>query len=159
MDKLIDFLFGTLGRLLEPLVDFLTSWVTTVVSLNAQATFKEDKQGRFHQQEGSAVILVVNHGREPIKVDDVGLIFNDGRKLSVALHLTEDGLLPKTVNGKDHAFFVIKRDLLLKLGRAGLYSIKSVYMTNSTFRDFKSRVPKEHKLQIEASLNRRILVR
>jgi len=159
MDRILDLTFGVIGRIMEPVVDVLISWMTVVVSLNAQATFKEDEQGRFQQQQGSAVILIVNHGREPIKVHDVGLIFKGGQELSVTLHLSESVTLPKTVNGKDHEFFVIKPDLLLKLGHEGIYAIKSVYMTDSTFQTFKSRVPKQHKMQIEASLNKRIVVR
>lgn len=155
MNKLIDII----GWFYEPVIDFVNSWMTTVVSLNAQGTFKADKKGHYKQQSGSAVIVVINNSRNPLKVDDIGLIFKDGRKLSVTHDLTEEVLFPKVVDGKDHAFFTIKRDLLTKLGHSGLYAIKSVYITDATFRDFKSRVPEQHKRQIEASYNNLIVVK
>lgn len=153
----MDALLKLLARLLEPLIDYVNTWATVVVSLNAQCVFKEDGPGVWHAaQGGSAVILVINNGREPIKVHDVGITFSDGQRLSCPFILEDNEKLPRTVEGKEHAWFLVKRDILLQVGWPGLLSIKYVYFTDSTFREYKSRVPRINKLQIAASLENRI---
>jgi len=88
----VDTILTLLIRLLEPFIDFINSWVNIVVSLNASPAFKKDNKGEWHSEDGSAVIIVINNGREPIKVEDVGIILKDGQKL-FSLFILDDALV------------------------------------------------------------------
>jgi hypothetical protein len=157
--KQLDAILNTLARLLEPLIDYINSWVNIVVSLNANPVFKEDNKGEWHSEDGSAVVIVINNGRQPLKVEEVGVILRNGQKLVFPFILDDAEKLPRMIKGKDHAYFRIKRDVLLQMGWAGLESIKYVYLMDATFREYKSRVPKTHKIQIAASLQNRIMIK
>ena len=157
--KQLNAILNTLARLLEPFIDYINSWITIVVSLNASPVFKEDNKGEWHSEDGSAVVMVINNGREPLKVEEVGVILRNGQKLDSPFILDDTEKLPRIINGKDHAAFRIKRDVLLQMGWAGLESIKHVYLTDATFREYKSRVPKRNKTLIAASLQNRIMIK
>lgn len=147
-----NFAANTLFRIIEPFLDFIITQLTVVIALNAQLGFVEDDDGNLRRVKGSGSVLVVNHGREPIKIIDIGLIFKDKKHMSLNLHMAQDDALPAVVAGKDHKAFLIKRELFLSLGPMGIESIKKVYITDSILNTITAGVPKRQKAYIKYSI-------
>jgi hypothetical protein len=122
-DKIFDFL----ERICEPVINVFTTWTFVTVSLHAAPEYKQDNKGKWQPINGLAVISVVNRKKEPVKIEDIRLIYKDGKKT--------------TIDGKENRIFHLNRAELLKLGRDRILSIKSVYMTDSTLQDYKYGVP------------------
>lgn len=153
----MDSLFKLLILVLQPLLDYANSWANTVISLMAQATFTEDVKGA-KQQSGSAVIQVINRAKQPIKIQEVGIIMKDGQRVANKWLLNKDEKLPRTVEGRDNTYFSVNRDVLLKMGLDAIDAIKYVYLTDSVLDEYKSRVPKINKMQIAASLQNKFII-
>jgi hypothetical protein len=149
---------GIINRILEPVVDLLVSWMTITVSMNPQMIFEEDKNGQYQLISGSAVIIITNNGKESMKIQDVGFIFKNDRQLSISSQLLDNFKFPIKVDGKDHVCFIIKQELIKKLGREGIFNIKKVYITDSTFHVFRGGVSELTKDLIESCANGRIKV-
>lgn len=147
-----NFLLNILSRIFEPFLDYIITQLTVNIALNAQIGFTEDEQGHVRRVEGSGLILVVNHGREPIKISVVGLIFKNKSTMSLNAEIVPDITFPVVVEGKDHRIFLINRGLFESLGPVGIDSIKKVYITDSMLNTMSSGVPKLQKSAIVFSV-------
>lgn len=151
---MFDKIFDLLVRLYEPVINVFTTWAFVTATLHAAPEYKQDKKGRWYPIDGSAVISVVNRRKEPIKVEDIGLIYKDGKKTPINFLLIKNEVAKTTIDGKENKIFHLSRTELLKLGQDRILSIKGVYMTDSTFQDYKFGVPNYQTRAIIKSINR-----
>jgi hypothetical protein len=136
-DKIFDFL----ERICEHVINVFTTWTFVTVSLHAAPEYKQDNKGKWQPINGLAVISVVNRKKEPVKIEDIRLIYKDGKKTPIDFLLIKGETSKTTIDGKENRIFHLNRAELLKLGRKRILSIKSVYMTDSTLQDYKYGVP------------------
>ncbi|MGD0354518.1 MAG: hypothetical protein ABSB31_03610 [Dehalococcoidia bacterium] len=153
----MDAILNLVAKLLEKIVDDINSSASVFVSLNAHSVFQEEKDGGYKPIGGGAVILVINDGKEELKIGDAGLIFKGGGRVEGPF-LLDDEHLPCTLGSKDHLYLHIKREALMKIGWKGIDAIKYVYIKDRTFQEYKGTVPRTNKMQIVASLAGRIRI-
>ena len=154
MEKLFDWLVS----FFEPVISVFSIWTFVTVSLQAAPEYKPDKKGQHHAINGSAVISVVNRRKEPIKIESIGIIYKDGRKTPIDFLLNKGEISKAKIEGKENKTYYLNRAELLKLGTNRILSIKGVYMTDSTFQDYKFGVTRHQIRAIIASMNGQIPV-
>lgn len=147
----VDMLLKLLAFVLQPLFDYIQSKADLIIVLKPHPIFKEDANGNWKQVSGSGMIEVVNHGKEPIKVQQVGMILKNGERFP-------SPLISVTIGGRDNARFGIKRDIFEQIGLANIDSIEYVFFTDGVYTEHKSKVPKETKIEIVACLENRMIV-
>lgn len=145
-------LSNILIRILEPVLDFFSTSLTVYIALIAQLGFAEDEDGNVRRVKGSGAILVVNRGREPIRITEMGLILKDKTRIPVNSHIAQDNELQAIVPARDHRAFPIRRELFLSLSPIGIESIKKVYIVDSMLHTITTGVPKWQKRYIEYSV-------
>jgi hypothetical protein len=145
-------LSSILIRLLEPVLDFFSTSLTVYIALIAQLGFAEDEDGNVRRVKGSGTILVVNRGRESIKITEMGVILKDKTRISLNSHIAQDNALPAIVAARDHKEFPIRRELFLSLTPLGIESIKRAYIVDSMLHTITTAVPNWQKRYIEYSI-------
>jgi hypothetical protein len=153
---MLEKIFDELLSFFEPVINWIATWTFVTVSLHAAPTFKENKKGQWHQSSGSAVIMIINRKKEPLKINDIGIIFTDGTRASINFLLPKSESTKTIVDGRDNKIFHLKREELLKLGFSGIMSIQRLYMTDSNFQEYTSSVPKMQKRMIVISLKKQM---
>jgi hypothetical protein len=119
--------------------------------LKPHPIFKEDANGNWKQQSGWVEIEVVNRGKEPIRVQEVGMILKNGQRFP-------SSFMSVTISGRDNAHFRIKHDIFEQIGLTNIDSVEYVFFTDGVYTEHKSKVPKETKMEIVACLENRMIV-
>lgn len=136
---ILEVITGLLGRIFASILADISDRFAIVVALNPAVTFCEDNQGKWWITQWSAVITVLNHSHNPIKIDHLGFILKNDQRV-VITPLIQKLELPVTIDGKDRAHFKLDTKALLHIADYGLDNIKRVYAADRTLNEFKGKI-------------------
>jgi len=148
ISKLIDLFTG----IFEPVFNMFTTWAAISVTLHASVAFKENKKGQWKRSDAPPVVLVINRKREPIKIDGISLFFVGNKFMPLDLLLVKGESTKTTIDGRQNKTFHLKKEELIKLGVAGISSVRYLCLTDSTLQDYKFSIPRLQKNLIIRSL-------